>query len=140
MIADAGKPGQVCATSDVLTVDVPDPHALDDLREPDRQDGAVRVAGGAGEDLGVEELRLLIGRQRSLARYVPLALDLLEANPLAEGDYYPGDLLHAVLQVEPEYWRANPTEWERAHELVELLAFAQARLGDALQAFRARSL
>lgn len=119
---------------------MPDPHALDDLREPQWQDGGVRVATGVGEELGVEELRLLIGRQKSLHRYVPRALDLLEANPLAEGDYYPGDLLHAVLQVDPEYWRANRAEWERADEIVESLAFAQARLSDALQAFRARRL
>jgi hypothetical protein len=119
---------------------MPDPHALDDLREPQWQDGDVRLAPARVDELGVEELRILIARQKSLSRYVPRALDLLETNPLAEGDYYPGDLLHAVLHVDAEYWRANRAEWERADELVESLVFAQARLGDALQAFRARRL
>jgi CDI immunity proteins len=121
-------------------VDMPDPHALDDLREPHWQDGDVRLATSSPDDLGVEELRLLISRQKSLGRHVPRALDLLEANPLAEGDYYPGDLLHAVLQVDIAYWRANRSEWERAHEIAESLAFAQSRLSDALQTFRTRRI
>jgi hypothetical protein len=119
---------------------MPDPHALDDLREPQWRAGDVSLATSERDELGVEELRLLLSRQKSLGRYVPRALDLLERNPLAEGDYYPGDLLHAVLQVDVEYWRANRAQWERAYELVESLAFAQTRLSDALQAFRARRL
>ncbi|WP_410636547.1 contact-dependent growth inhibition system immunity protein [Amycolatopsis sp. cmx-4-83] len=32
---------------------------------------------------------------------MPLALDLLERDPLAEGDFHPGDLLVALLKVPP---------------------------------------
>ncbi|GAA2600456.1 hypothetical protein GCM10010435_94800 [Winogradskya consettensis] len=64
--------------------------------------------------LDVEELRVLIGQRVGVATLVPLALEVLERDPLAEGDYYPGDLLAAVLrQVPAEYWVANPAERER---------------------------
>ena len=118
---------------------MPDPHTLDDLKHPVRDwndHGSVGTA--TRSDFGVEELRLLIGRQQSLRRYVPLAIDILERNPLAEGDYYPGDLLHAVLNVDVNYWHANREQWERMAEIVESFTFAQARLSDALQAFHAR--
>jgi hypothetical protein len=44
---------------------------------------------------------------------VPLALARLEVNPLAEGDFYPGDLLVAVLRVAPAYWQSHPDEAAR---------------------------
>jgi hypothetical protein len=120
---------------------MPDPHALDDLKHPVPDWGDHGSGGTATRaDFGVEELRLLIGRQQSLRRYVPLALDLLEENPLAEGEYYPGDLLHAVLNVDSNYWHAHRDQWERVDEIVESFAFAQARLRDALQAFRDRRI
>lgn len=58
--------------------------------------------------LGVEELRLLIGQQVGLAVLVPQALAVLEADPLAEGDFYPGDLLVAVLRLPAAHWAAHP--------------------------------
>jgi hypothetical protein len=120
---------------------MPDPHALDDLKHPVRDwDGNGSVGTATQSDFGVEELRLLIGRQQSLRRYVPLAIEILEVNPLAEGDYYPGDLLHAVLGVDGNYWHAHRDQWERVGEIVESFTFAQARLTDALQAFRNRRI
>jgi hypothetical protein len=137
----AGRRGESKFVSGAASTWVmPDPHALDDLRQPQWQGDAGQIATSARDDLSVEELRLLIARQKSLPRYVPRALDLLEQNPLAEGDYYPGDLLQAVLNVDVEYWRANREQWERADELVDSLAFAQARLADAFRAFRARRI
>ena len=116
---------------------MPDPHALDDLRRSGRSGG---VATSPQPGLSVEDLRLLIAREQSLDRYVPSAIDLLEENPLAEGDYYPGDLLHAVLDVDVNYWRAHRDQWERVDEIVETYVFAQGRLGAAMQAFRDRRL
>jgi hypothetical protein len=115
---------------------MPDPHTLEDLKRSSGNGG--RVATSPQSQLSVEDLRLLIGRDQSLSRYVPQAIDLLEENPLAEGDYYPGDLLHAVLDVDVNYWRAHRDQWERVDEIVETYAFAQTRLNAALQAFRDR--
>jgi hypothetical protein len=114
---------------------MPDPNTLEDLKRSGRSGG---VATSPQSRLGVEDLRLLIAREQSLDRYVPRAIDLLEENPLAEGDYYAGDLLHAVLDVDVDYWRAHRDQWERVDEIVETYAFAQSRLGPSLQAFRNR--
>ena len=54
--------------------------------------------------LTVEDLRLLIGQGIGLPYLIPIALEFLEENPLAEGDYFPGDLLKNVLAVEDAYW------------------------------------
>jgi hypothetical protein len=64
--------------------------------------------------LGTEELRTLIGQREGVPVLVPLALETLERDPLAEGDYYPGDLLTAMLRKVPaEHWAANPAQRER---------------------------
>ena len=55
----------------------------------------------------IEDLRIMIGQNIGLKYLVTLALDRLEVNPLAEGDFYPGDLLKAVLTVEPKFWKHN---------------------------------
>lgn len=47
-------------------------------------------------ELGVEDLRIMIGQGVGLPVLVPRALAVLEREPLAEGDFYPGDLLSAV--------------------------------------------
>src|SRR5947209_14425970 len=56
--------------------------------------------------LGAEELRVLVSQQVSPDVLVPRALDLLEQNPLAEGDYYPGDLLVATLKLPADLWQS----------------------------------
>jgi hypothetical protein len=58
--------------------------------------------------LGIEDLRVLVAQRVGLDVLVPLALARLEENPLAEGDFYPGDLLVAVLRVPPAYWQSRP--------------------------------
>lgn len=68
-------------------------------------------------ELTTENLRMLIGQQIGLEHLVPLALDRLAADPLAEGDFYPGDLLKSVVRVEPAYWQTHP-EQRRALEQV----------------------
>jgi hypothetical protein len=65
------------------------------------------------EQLGIEDLRVLTAQRVGLAVVVPLALARLEENPLAEGDFYPGDLLVAVLRVPPAYWQSHPDEAAR---------------------------
>ena len=63
--------------------------------------------------LSTEDLRLLIGQRVGVEVLVPRALDRLEADPLAEGDYYPGDLLEAVLRVPAGYWAGHAGERAR---------------------------
>jgi CDI immunity proteins len=56
------------------------------------------------------DLRLLIGQQIGLEYLVPKALALVTESPLLEADFYPGDLLSALLRVKETYWRQHPAE------------------------------
>ncbi|GAA4467814.1 hypothetical protein GCM10023189_52100 [Nibrella saemangeumensis] len=66
----------------------------------------------------VEDVRLMIHHGLSLPFTVPLAIDLLSRNLFAEGDYYPGDLLQSVLNIEPSFWYQNRPLWQSLHRLL----------------------
>jgi hypothetical protein len=66
----------------------------------------------------VEDLRIMIGQNIGLQYLVPLALERLRRDPLAQGDFYPGDLLKIVLDADAEFWQNHP-EW---HKEVEEIA------------------
>lgn len=51
-----------------------------------------------------EDLRLLLGQKIGVDALLPSALRLLAADPLVEGDFYPGDLLRAAVRIPAEYW------------------------------------
>ncbi|QJT06543.1 hypothetical protein G9272_44765 [Streptomyces asoensis] len=58
--------------------------------------------------LTVEDLRLLIRQDIGLAVLLPLAVEVLRDNPLAEGHMGEGDLLCAVLTRNSAIWSAYP--------------------------------
>ena len=70
------------------------------------------------KDFSIEDLRILIGQQFSLKYLIPLAINELEKNILAEGDLYAGDLLFAVLRVDHNYWNDHEIEWTKVYQLV----------------------
>jgi hypothetical protein len=57
--------------------------------------------------LSLDDIRLLLRQAIGVNWLVPLALDHLQAEPLA-GESYPGDLLAAVLGVGTGYWDDHP--------------------------------
>jgi hypothetical protein len=59
-------------------------------------------------DFTIENLRIMISQKFNLEYLIPLALEHLCSNPLAEGKYYPGDLLHAVVTANDEFWLSYP--------------------------------
>jgi len=61
-------------------------------------------------NLTVENLRLLLGQQIGTQWLMPLALARLNVDPLAEGDFYPGDLLISVLGTNATYWSSHPEQ------------------------------
>ena len=63
--------------------------------------------------LSVEQIRLLVGQQFGLAYVIPKALEILEADPFADGDLYEGDLLVSCLSVSADFWAKNPNLWVR---------------------------
>jgi hypothetical protein len=63
-------------------------------------------------DFTPEDLRFMIGQQISLPTLVPMALDVLEIEPLI-GEPSRGSLLMAVLGVDRQFWRDNYELWMR---------------------------
>jgi len=73
------------------------------------------------KDFSIEDLRIMIGQQFDLELLVPLALDFLKDNPLAEGDYFPGDLLKNVLEISNDYWDIHREQYFMINEIVKKL-------------------
>ncbi|MEV4236934.1 contact-dependent growth inhibition system immunity protein [Nocardia sp. NPDC049737] len=68
-----------------------------------------------------EDLRIMLGQHEGTSALLPRVLDVLERNPLAEGDYYPGDLLVSALKIPRSDWTANPTAVIRLRAVVDRL-------------------
>lgn len=92
------------------------------------------------KNLGTEDLRILIGQNIGLPFLIPLALERLSSKPLAEGDFYPGDLLVKVLMSESAFWENHSDYCEEVHKIVRpLLLMGQKkkkRFCDSIEAVK----
>lgn len=71
----------------------------------------------------VEDLRIMLGQEIGVPALLPLAVQVLLRDPLAEGDYYPGDLLANVLRLPDSAWASLRAERKRLGTvLAELVA------------------
>ncbi|MGC4042344.1 MAG: contact-dependent growth inhibition system immunity protein [Armatimonas sp.] len=57
------------------------------------------------------DLRILLGQNIGTEFLIPLALEVLERQPLINAELYPGDLLEYVLHREDSFWIEHP-EWK----------------------------
>ena len=83
----------------------------------------------------VEELRIMLGQTLGVSALLPRAVRVLCADPLAEGDFYPGDLLTVVLRLPGTAWTGLEPERQR---LASVLAEARLDTEDDLQGLVAR--
>jgi hypothetical protein len=60
----------------------------------------------------------MIGQNESLIYLIPLALEELGKNILAEGDLYEGDLLTNVLKIDADYWIQDTESLNRLQDLL----------------------
>ncbi|MFI6029844.1 contact-dependent growth inhibition system immunity protein [Amycolatopsis magusensis] len=69
-------------------------------------------------------------------------LTRLERDPLAEGDFYVGDLLTAVLRIPRYYWRQHPDQLRRVSSVLENLSDLDEHgsLRQQIEAFRGSEL
>jgi hypothetical protein len=81
------------------------------------------------------DLRVMIGQGIGLRYLVPLSLDILEDNPLIEADYYPGDLLASLLQINPGFWSNAPDLRTRVESIVMGLEEIPQELMDDVASF-----
>lgn len=87
--------------------------------------------------LTVEDMRLLIRQNVGLAYLLPLAVEVLRIDPLAEGDMYEGDLLAAVLTRSAEVWSESPELERDVRLIVSQLADVPPTLKCAVEGFLA---
>lgn len=80
------------------------------------------------------ELRLAVSQRVGEPFIVWLAIDRLEKAPLLEGDYYPGDLLSALIrQTDEVVWSTNP---QLKDKLTALYKRALEEAADETESFR----
>ena len=71
------------------------------------------------QDFTTEDLRIMIGQEIGLYFLMPLAIETLSDNLFAEGDYYEGDLLKSILDVDTKFWDDNKDYWQQLNELIK---------------------
>jgi hypothetical protein len=88
------------------------------------------------ERLGRADLRVLIGQNIALKYLMPLALRVLEQQPMLESEYYPGDLLVAAMAVDRTFWKSSPKELAALTQLALQAQSFIAGAGEAAAQFR----
>jgi len=59
------------------------------------------------EKLEPGDIRLLIGQKVGLRFLIPVALEILRDDLFIDTDFYNGDLMQNVMQVDTDFWDAN---------------------------------
>ncbi len=70
------------------------------------------------QNFEIEDFRIMIGQNIGLLYLIPIAIDVLNKNILAEGHYYEGDLLSSVLTSDSHFWRQNPELFQRLERII----------------------
>lgn len=70
------------------------------------------------DNFTTEDLRIMIGQQISLDYLIPLALEVLDNDLFAEGNFYEGDLLANTLAIETSFWDRNKVYWLKLDALI----------------------
>ncbi|WGS17290.1 MULTISPECIES: contact-dependent growth inhibition system immunity protein [unclassified Bradyrhizobium] len=87
------------------------------------------------KDLTASDLRLLVGQQIGLRTLVPKALQLVSNEPLLEADFYPGDLLCALLRIDKAYWSDSSVELGQLVSIARAVMPRGGRIADECQSF-----
>lgn len=66
----------------------------------------------------LSDLRLMIGQQFGLPFLIPIAIESLQGDIFVEADYYEGDLLSNVLDVDVKFWKDHQNYWTQLNDLV----------------------
>jgi hypothetical protein len=108
-----------CPMSSDLTLDDMEGPSWADPDFPSPMVQRIRALGRVPlREFTADDFRLIITQQRALGTLIPLALDLLQEQPLLEATYYPGDLLNAVATVDDNFWLAHSELRARAKRIL----------------------
>jgi hypothetical protein len=67
----------------------------------------------------VDDIRFMIIQGVGLKYLLIEAIDILKENLLTEGNYYEGDLLNSVLQLDKEKWKPLKEYWNQVDVLIK---------------------
>ena len=122
------RPGKPVSPKTVPYMSLIDLGALSDFELSGDESGLVQRVHALRKkllrDFLPHEVRLCVGQGIGLPYVVPRALDILSRDPWVETEYYPGDLLHACIDVEQSYWREHPEQRDGMCSILRLAAAA----------------
>lgn len=78
----------------------------------------IELSKVAVDTFTLSDLRLMIGQQFGLPFLIPIALEKLQDDVFVEADYYDGDLLSNVLDIDAQFWEDNQNYWTQLHALI----------------------
>jgi CDI immunity proteins len=67
----------------------------------------------------IDDLRVMIGQEIGLKYLIPIALEKLEINLFVEGNYYEGDLLKQLLEINTDFWDENKEHYISFYDLIK---------------------
>lgn len=70
------------------------------------------------KDLSISDLRVAISQDVGRKYTIPLALAVLKKELLIEADFYPGDLLECILNIDNKFWSSNLEMKENLNHLL----------------------
>lgn len=71
------------------------------------------------DNFSLSDLRIMIGQKFGLPFLIPLALERLQANIFVEADFYEGDLLSSVLNIDTTFWDSNENYWKQLNDIIK---------------------
>lgn len=98
-----------------------------------------RIAGLTPAQLSLADMAFCLRQQLAVPQVLAQVLPQLAAQPFLCAEYYPGDLLRAVWQLDPACWQADAGLQEEASAVFAAAACAlrqmQQDFGDLLHAY-----
>lgn len=71
------------------------------------------------KDFESPDLCCMIGQKIGEKYLIPMAIERLHLDPLADRNWYPGSLLEAVLRASAEYWEQNVNQREEVEQIFQ---------------------
>lgn len=72
------------------------------------------------EEFTIDDIRFMIIQEAGLPYLLTLAIEILKNDLLAEGNYYEGDLLGAIMKIKPTNWKGNLELWTEIDTLIKV--------------------
>ena len=91
-------------------------------------------------EFSTEDLRIMIGQNIGTMFLIPLALEKLADNPLAESHYYPGDLLSSVLTLPNSFWKLHSDYHAQLDNILSQLPEIPEELAPKIAAYKTDNL